>query len=110
MGKKGDKLTSVSSLSAENLQQNLSDLGDIHLRKMFGGHGVFEAGTMFALVDKSGDIFFKVDETNLKMYEEAGARKHGRMPYYQIPEEALTDENTLKKWAEISILIAKKAI
>lgn len=109
MGKKGDKLTSASTISAETLQQNLSELGDIHLRKMFGGHGVFAAGTMFALVDKAGDIFFKVDETNLKMYEAAEAQKHGRMPYYQVPEETLTDENTLKKWAHISILVAKNA-
>jgi DNA transformation protein and related proteins len=109
MGKKGDKLTGAASVSAETLQAKLIPLGDIRLRKMFGGYGIFEEDTMFALVDSVGVIFLKVDENNLKRFEEAGANKHGRMPYYQIPVAVLADEALLREWAQTSITIARHA-
>jgi TfoX/Sxy family transcriptional regulator of competence genes len=37
MGSKGAKLTSASAASAELLQVGLSRLGEISIRKMFGG-------------------------------------------------------------------------
>jgi DNA transformation protein len=109
MGKKGAKMTSASSTSAERLQQSLFPLGDIRTRKMFGGYGVFEEDTMFALVDSKGGIFFKVDDTNVSQFEEAGSDKHGRMPYYKVPDAILADENALRKWAQTSITVARKA-
>jgi len=109
MGKKGEKLTNASSIAAEKLQDDLTVLGDIRLRKMFGGHGVFIDEKMFALVDSTGGIFFKADDTNLQMYEEAGSEKHARMPYYQVPNKVLADENTLQEWARSSITVARTA-
>ncbi|HAV78026.1 MAG TPA: competence protein TfoX [Anaerolineae bacterium] len=106
MGTKGDKLTDASAASAEKLQGSLSHLGDIRIRKMFGGHGVFNEDKMFALVDSEGGIFFKADNTNKKLFEEAGSSKHSKMPYYQVPDEVLGDENILKKWAQASILVS----
>ena len=108
MGTKNDRLTNASSVSAEDLQESLLPLGDVRIRKMFGGYGVFEGETMFALVDSNGVIFFKADDTNRQMYEEAGSQKHGRMPYFQVPNEVLADEQTLKDWAHTSIDVSKK--
>jgi len=42
MGAKGAKLTSESILSAEIIQKQLSEIGNIRIKKMFGGHGIFE--------------------------------------------------------------------
>jgi DNA transformation protein len=109
MGNKGDQKTSASSIAVEELQDNLASLGDIRLRNMFGGYGVFMEDTMFALVDSSGTVFFKVDDSNLSLYEDAGSEKHGRMPYYRVPGNVLGDEETLLKWAQISINVSKKA-
>ncbi len=109
MGTKGEKLTNASTVSAEKLIDSLFPLGEISSRKMFGGHGVFIEDKMFALVDSNGIMFFKVDETNVKMYEEAGSGKHGRMPYYQVPEKVISDDSILHKWAQASIDIARKA-
>ena len=109
MGTKGAKATGASAISAERLQVGLARLGDISIRKMFGGYGVFEAGTMFALVDSQGGIFFKVDSTNLERYEEAGSTKHGRMPYYRVPDVVLGDEHTLQEWAWSSIVVSRSA-
>jgi len=106
MGKKGDKQTNASAESAENLQDKLFPLGEIRLKKMFGGHGVFYEETMFSLVDSKGTVFFKVDDSNKHRFEDAGAEKHGRMPYYQVPEQILSNDKTLQEWAKVSVDIA----
>ena len=107
MGQKGSKSRNASTNSAEGLLQTLSSLSDIRLRKMFGGHGIFETDKMFALVDSEGSIFFKVDETNLSFYEEAGSSKHNRMPYYRVPDKVLADEDSLLDWARASIKVSR---
>jgi len=108
MGTKGDKLTGASLLSAEELQDRLMPLGIIHIRKMFGGYGIFEEDTMFALVDSSGVIFFKADDTNIQLFQDSGSQKHSRMPYYQVPDEVLADEKAMQEWAQSSITVSKK--
>ncbi|MCJ7618532.1 MAG: TfoX/Sxy family protein [Desulfobacterales bacterium] len=107
MGEKGEKLTSESSKSAEDLQNRLAKLCDIRIKKMFGGHGIFEQDKMFALIDSKGRVFFKIDDTNQSRFEEAGSEKHARMPYYRVPEEVLGDDELLEEWAQISIKISK---
>ncbi len=74
---------------------------------MFGGHGVFASDSMFSLIDKNGDIYFKVDDSNLNRYQESGAIKHGRMPYYRVPDPVLEHDQTLLDWAQVSINIAR---
>ena len=102
-------MTDASTVAAENLQERLGGLGDIRIKKMFGGYGIFEEETMFSLIDKNGNIYFKVDDSNLSMYEESGSTKHGRMPYYRVPADILADDTILIDWARISIDVAKKA-
>ena len=109
MGKKDAKLTGASSSSAEDLQVSLSSLGDIRIRKMFGGYGVFEGDTMFALVDSKGIVFFKADDSNVHLYDHAGSSKHFRMPYYSVPDKVLADEDVLHDWAKFSIAVSRKA-
>ena len=100
-------MTNPSTTSAEGLRDRISHLGDIRLKKMFGGHGVFVESTMFALVDRTGDIYFKGDDTNMALFTEAGSHKHSRMPYYYVPAEVLEDEDTLEGWAQSSMLVAR---
>jgi len=108
MDEKGNHMINPSVTAAEDLQTRLKHLGDIRLKKMFGGHGIFESETMFALVEKNGRIYFKVDQSNLEGYVKAGSNKHSRMPYYQIPESVLEDQESLLDWAASSISISKK--
>ena len=75
MGEKDAKLTNASTEAAEGLQLRLLVLGDVTIKKMFGGYGVFDSGTMFALVDSQGGIFFKADDTNRERFENAGSKK-----------------------------------
>jgi TfoX/Sxy family transcriptional regulator of competence genes len=109
MGTKGAKLTSASATSAERLQVGLSRLGDISIRKMLGGYGVFEARTMFALVDSQGGIFVKADDMHVGRFEEAGSTERSRMPYFRVPDVVLDDEHALQEWAISSIEISRNA-
>jgi DNA transformation protein len=109
LGKKGDKLTEAAATAAEEISGRLLPLGDITSKKMFGGYGIFEGGKMFALVDTAGDIYLKVSDGNRSQYEAAGAQRHGRMPYYQIPEAVMADNETLLEWARSAIALSKSA-
>ncbi len=54
MGQKGAKLTPEATALADTLVDKLATLGDVSSRKMFGGYGIFESGSMFALVTSDG--------------------------------------------------------
>ena len=107
MGKKGAKLTTKSTSAAENIVASLKTLGDISSKKMFGGYGIFEDNTMFALVNSEGSVFFKADDASKVKYEQMGSHKHGKMPYFNIPDRILNDDTELLKWAEESIKRSK---
>jgi DNA transformation protein len=107
MGTKGSKLSQDSVLSAELFVEKLSSLGAVTSKKMFGGHGIFHEGKMFGIIDSKGKAFLKADAGNRSDYEEKGAEKHGRMPYFSVPNDILDQPEILIKWAAKSIEISK---
>lgn len=107
MGKKGDKITNDSTVSANMLLEKLATIANITAKKMFGGHGIFYDGKMFGIVDSKGACYLKADDSNRSDFEERGAEKHGRMPYYAIPEDVIEDAGVLKTWAENAIKTTK---
>ncbi len=87
----------------------LGPVGDVTIKAMFGGYGIFEDGDMFVLISRDDRIYFKVDDTNRADYEAAGAEQFKPMPYYEVPEEVLADEESFVEWAGRSIAIAHSA-
>ncbi|MBT8197628.1 MAG: TfoX/Sxy family protein, partial [Acidimicrobiia bacterium] len=84
-------------------------LGDVTIRKMFGGHGVFADGDMFALVDSAGNPFLRADEMTSGPFEAAGSARHGGMPYWSIPPAVLDNDDDLVAWARIALGVARAA-
>jgi DNA transformation protein len=85
----------------------LSEFGQVEVKRMFGGIGLFHQGLMFGKI--GGDTFrLKVDEHNQKEYEEKGMKpfysetKKKGMPYWEVPIEVFEDRKELAKWAEKS--------
>jgi DNA transformation protein len=109
MGEKGASAGQVAAETCERTVQDLTPLGEITSRKMFGGYGIFESSTMFALVNSQGDLFFKADDTNRSRFEEAGSGQHGKMPYFLVPPEVAADSDSLRDWASVSIAVAHAA-
>ena len=93
MGQKGAKLTGDATLSAELMSDRLSQLDGITSKKMFGGYGFFRDGAMFMIIDTTGRAFIKESEDLKPML--SGSEKHGRMPYYSIPDEVLNSPDLL---------------
>ena len=103
----GARLTEEATDAAEIVADRLSELGDVTTKKMFGGYGVFIDAKMFVIIDSTGALFFKVDETNEDRYLAVGAEKHGRMPYREVPENVWADDDTALEWASLSADIAR---
>ena len=61
---------------------------------------------MFALITSEGKIHLKADPSNLKRFEDAGSEKHGKMPYFEVPQNVLKNKQKLHEWARDSIDIA----
>lgn len=96
------------------IQDQLSEFGEIDIKRMFGGIGIFKEGLMFAKI--GGDTFrLKVDETNKKQFEDRGMKpfhsetKKKGMPYWEVPIDILENRSLMAKWALQSLEIAKKA-
>lgn len=84
-------------------------------RSMFGGVGIYSRELFFALI--ADDIlYFKVDESNRPEFESRGMgpfRPYGEdgevMQYYRVPDELLEDPESLGRWAEQAIGVARRA-
>ncbi len=109
MSKKGSNLSQEATSACEQIVQALEPMGEMSSRKMFGGYGIFESSAMFALVNSQGEVYLKVNDSNRARFEQAGAKQHGKMPYFQVPPEVLEDVPSLRNWAKVSIEIAHAA-
>lgn len=109
MGEKGARLTGTAVEVGDTLVEELAPLGDVRAKKMFGGVGVFADDVMFVIIDSSGKVFLRIDEDTSGRYEAAGGEKHGRMPYYSVPEDILGDEAALAEWASEALRVAAAA-
>ncbi len=109
MGKKGAKISSVAAIAAADMLEALRPAGDISSRSMFGGFGLFESGTMFAIVDSGGRLYFRVDSSTRARYENAGSQKHRPMPYFEVPVDVLDNDSQLLEWAREAAQVAHAA-
>ena len=91
------------------IMEELSPIGDIKSRAMFGGYGIFHQGLMFALISEDA-LYFKVSESNRDMYKRAQSKPfpHG-ISYWEVPTDVLEENTKLHEWANMSIVIAQEA-
>ena len=81
--------------------------GPIEIRRMFGGHGIFRSGTMFALIHDE-TLYLRSDEASRAAFAAAGMgpfryRRRGKLValgYHQAPPEAVEDGELLAAWAD----------
>lgn len=90
--------------------------GSIQIKRMFGGHGVFADGLMFAL-EAYGEIYLKTDVESLPLFEARGLKpfvftsRRGEMitSYRLLPEEAHEDAAVLREWCNMAKRAALRA-
>ena len=94
------------SIDDERIREVFESLGEVSIRKMFGGKGVYFEGLIVGVASSTGDILLKADKLSAPDFEAAGARRwaegmKGRkvnMPYWSIPEAALDDPEEIALW------------
>ncbi len=109
MGDKGARANPEAELAADRLVDDLAPLGHITAKRMFGGHGIFADGVMIAIVDSAGVTYLRSTDEDSGRFEKAGSPRHGRMPYWQIPDAALENDASLVEWASKSLSVARAA-
>ncbi len=106
----------VSDEFADYVVEQLSSWGDVSVRRMFGGAGLYRDGTIFGLI--ADDVaYLKVDDSNRDDFLQAGSApfapypekdKSAVMSYFEIPADVLEDRDELARWAQRSWLMARK--
>ncbi len=85
-----------------------SALGPITTRKMFGGLGIYQGGTIFGLLMSDGSLKLKGAGDMPSTFADAGwvqwtyTRKDGApssMPYWTMPDAYLDDPDAACAWA-----------
>jgi DNA transformation protein len=103
-------------MDAEAIRDVFRGLGPIHIRKMFGGQGVYQGELMFAL-EAYGELYLKVDDENVATFRDLGSRpfayttKDGRttlMSYWLMPESALDDPDEATQLGRIALQAAQR--
>jgi DNA transformation protein and related proteins len=87
--------------------------GPVEIRRMFGGHGIFRGGVMFALIHDEM-LFLRSDDANRAAFAAAGMgpfhyRRRGKLvslAYHQAPPEAIDDSDLLGQWADLAFAAA----
>lgn len=96
-----------------------SPLGPVLPRRMFGGHGFYLGGAMFAIGD-AGEwrLWLKVDDETRGAFEAAGGepfvylghdRRQVSLSYYAPPAEALDGAEGMLPWARLAVEAARRA-
>lgn len=104
----------VSNEYLDFVQDQLHGLGEITVRRMFGGAGLYLDGTFFAIV-ADDVLYFKVDDSNRPEYEAAGMRPfrpfggETEMSYYEVPVDVLEDSEELRKWVGKAVEVAGRS-
>ena len=79
----------------------------VAVKRMFGGHGLYHAGVMFALI-ADGQLYLKADDESRPDFEAAGLtpfvyEAKGRrvsLSYHRAPDAMLDDAEVAREWAE----------
>lgn len=104
----------ISENYLQYIKDQLSEFGEIEIKKMFGGVGFFREGLMFGMI--GGDVFrLKVDEYNQADFEQQGMKafqstnKKKGMPYWEVPAAVLENKEELSEWARKAYEAAVRA-
>ncbi|MFA7286240.1 MAG: HAD-IA family hydrolase [Patescibacteria group bacterium] len=94
----------------------LRNIEGISSRPMFGSYGLYKEGTIFGIIADE-QLFFKADRFTDFYFKDEGSAQftyeaNGRtvlMPYWQLPERVMDDNDELRLWIDRSVAVTRKA-
>ena len=102
-----NELHGSSASAVRHVIDLMGRFGAVHARPMFGGHGMFRSGIMFAILIK-GDLYLKVDDAsrihfaqrNLRAFTYQSKGRPVQLSYHEAPADAMEDEAVMAEWCE----------
>jgi len=93
--------------------EQLTGLGNVTTRRMFGAVGLYSGELFFGLIDDD-TLFFKTDVTNAASYQARNMprfmpqadRPASPMGYHQVPADVIEEAEELVAWARRSVAVA----
>jgi DNA transformation protein len=104
-------------LERDEIEEMFAALGEVTIRRMFGGKGVYRNGLIIA-IELRGEMLLKGDATAGPQYEAAGAQrwvyegKGGKtvpMPYWSAPVDAFDDPEQMARWVRLAYEAAMRS-
>jgi DNA transformation protein and related proteins len=99
----------------EFLIEQLSPLGKITTRRLFGGNSLYCDGIVFALVAHD-TLYLKADDHTRSEFEASGLEvfhpfgdEKASMSYYQAPAELFEDTEALRRWGGAAVAAGRRA-
>ena len=98
------------------VRELLQGLGEIRIRPMFGGAGVYFDDLFFAIIDDDV-LYLRAEEADRPAFQAAGSRqftyemKDGviqSMAYWSLPDTAADDPEEAVAWARKAVEAARK--
>lgn len=95
---------------ADYVVELLAPLGSVTARRMFGGHGIYSDGLMFALIANQV-LYFKCDESTQGRFEAAGSQpfvyasriRRVTLGYWSAPGDAMESTALAMPWARLAL-------
>jgi DNA transformation protein len=103
----------VSDAFRDFVLEQLTGLGAVNARRMFGGVGLYCGEAFFGVINDNL-LYLRVDEASRPLFEAAGmtalrpvrAKPEVQAAYYQAPDDVLEDADALVEWARRSVAVA----
>ncbi|MDQ8023432.1 MAG: TfoX/Sxy family protein [Moraxellaceae bacterium] len=100
----------------DHVAELFAPLGQVRVKRMFGGAGVYCGDVMIALVAEDV-LYLKTDDGNREDFESAGLEpftytargKTTRMSYSRAPDDALESPALMRDWARGALAAALRS-
>jgi len=99
----------------EQMHELLAPLGEVEVRRMFGGLGVY-VDDVFIAVASDGRLYLKTDAESQPLFDAEGSEpfafgKKGEVvttSYWSAPDSAMESAERMARWAQMAIVAAKR--
>ncbi|MDD5760161.1 MAG: TfoX/Sxy family protein [Desulfobulbaceae bacterium] len=95
--------------------EQMSFFDNLHVRAMFGGHGIYQCEYIFAII-VDDRLYFKTDSSSQREFEDRGLMpftyvsrgKLVTMRYFEAPPEVFEDTDAMFRWGRKALGVAVK--
>jgi DNA transformation protein and related proteins len=104
-------------VDTEYIREMFCEFGAVHIRRMFGGAGIYSGDVMFGLISDQL-IYLKADEATVAAFKRENCApfqyptKNGKravMSYWRLPDRLYDDPAELAQWAKLALGVARKS-